>query len=220
MATLPGQGLNRPIGQRSRQLGNRERQLLRGLIDPENNAQQGQKRQQATSQRVHEELLGGISTLFTTPDADQEKQRDQRELEEHIEQNNIPSTEHAEATEFQHQQHGVKQGGSVFDGLPAYQNRSQHQDAGQCEQPDAQPVQSDTELNIDPRHTAEPRNRELEEPVRCVTVGGERGRQNHGGTQRQQRHQQRQAAYGGTTCWSHQRHAGRADQRQQQRDEQ
>jgi hypothetical protein len=48
--------------------------------------EQTQKRQQASGQRKHKEFDRRIAPLLASPHADQEKERNQRELEEDVEQ--------------------------------------------------------------------------------------------------------------------------------------
>ena len=131
---------------------NRESQRVLAvvLIVPEHDGQQAQEREQAAGQREQEELDRRVAPLFAAPDADQEEQRDQRELEEDVEQDDVAGREDAQAAELQQQQHGIEQRRAVVDRLPAHQHRRDEQQGGEAEQPDAEAVEADAEADIEP----------------------------------------------------------------------
>ncbi len=70
---------------------------VRVVPDPEHDGQQAQQRQHAAGQREEEELDRRVTPLFASPDADEEEQRHERELEEQVEENNVAGDEHARA---------------------------------------------------------------------------------------------------------------------------
>ena len=66
-----------------------------------------QERQQAAGQRVEEERDRGPSTLGAAVEADQEEERDQRELEEDVEEDDVQAGEQAEQAGLEGQQEAV-----------------------------------------------------------------------------------------------------------------
>ena len=70
------------------------------VIDPQHDADQPQQRQHAAGEREQEKLIGRVAPLFVPPNADQEVQRNQREFEEDVEQNDVAGGKHAQACRF------------------------------------------------------------------------------------------------------------------------
>jgi len=59
--------------------------------------------QHAACQREQKERDRRVATLLATPDSDQEKQRNQREFEKHVKQDQVAGREDPQAPEFQQQ---------------------------------------------------------------------------------------------------------------------
>src|SRR5437667_1820998 len=110
---------------------------------PQHDGQEAKEREQATRQREQEELDRRIPPLFASPNADQKEQRDQRELEEDVEQDNVAGRKDSQAAEFEQQQHRVKQGGSLFNRFPAHQDGRHKQQRRQAEEPNSQSIEAD-----------------------------------------------------------------------------
>ena len=115
---------------------------------PKHDRQQAQQRQHAAGQREEEELDRRVAPLFASPDADEEEQRHERELEEQVEENNVAGDEHAEHARAQHQQQTVVQRLLVLDRFPTYQHGDDQQQGREREEPEAQAVQGDAEADV------------------------------------------------------------------------
>src|SRR5262249_55656037 len=96
-----------------------------------------------------EELGGGVATFLAAPDADEEEERNQRELEKDVEQDDIAGDENTEAAKFEQEEHRVEERRAVVDGFPAYEHRSDDEQCAQAEEPDAEAIESDAEADID-----------------------------------------------------------------------
>ena len=90
------------------------------LIVPEHDGEQTEKRQQATGQREQKKLDRRVSPLFASPNADQEEERNERELEEDVKQDDVAGREDSQAAELQQQQHGIEQRRAIRNGFPAH----------------------------------------------------------------------------------------------------
>ncbi|EAA20341.1 hypothetical protein [Plasmodium yoelii yoelii] len=77
--------------------------LGRGSVDHE----QGDQHEHRTAHRVEHEIQGGPVPALATPLIDQEEQRDQRQLPEHVEKRPVTGEEHAQHPEFQTQESNV-----------------------------------------------------------------------------------------------------------------
>ena len=115
---------------------------------PKHDRQQAQQRQHAAGQREEEELDRRVTPLFAAPDADEEEQRHERELEEQVEENNVAGDEHAQHARAQHEQQAVVERLLVLDRVPTYQHGDDQQQGRQREEPEAQAVQGDAELDV------------------------------------------------------------------------
>src|SRR3954471_24431574 len=94
------------------------------LIVPKHDGEQAEKRQQAAGKREQEKLDCRIPALFAAPDSDQEKQRNQRELEEDVKENNVAGREDAETAEFEQEQHRIKERCPLVNRFPAHEDGS------------------------------------------------------------------------------------------------
>jgi hypothetical protein len=107
------------------------------LIVPQHDRQQPQKREHAASQGEQKKLVGRIATVFTSPDANQEEERNEREFEEDIEQDDVAGDEHAQHARLQDQQQAIERRGAVGDRLPTHQHRGQYQQRAEAKHPQA-----------------------------------------------------------------------------------
>ena len=94
---------------------------------PEHDGQEAKKGQHAASKGVDEKLDGSPAAIVATPDADQEEQRHQGELEKHIEENDVASGKHAEHRCFQQQEQAIEADGLLLRGIPADEDRRHRQ---------------------------------------------------------------------------------------------
>ena len=65
------------------------------IVDCQNQGNQTDQTQQAASQGVDKKLAGRVPSLRAAPNSDQKEERNQCELKEYIEQNQIERAEHA-----------------------------------------------------------------------------------------------------------------------------
>ena len=103
----------------------RHRPRLGGV--PEHDREQPQKGQQAAGQRVDKELDGRFPSLLVAPDANQEEERYERELEEHVEEQHVAGREDAEHRRLQNEQQRIEADHPLGDGVPAHKHRRHRQ---------------------------------------------------------------------------------------------
>ena len=125
---------------------------------PKHDRQQSQERQHAAGESEEEELDRRVTPLLAAPDADQEEQRNQRELEEDVEQDDVPGGENAQHARLQEQQQAVISRRPLDDRLPADQHRDDHQQRRQAEEPEAQAVQTEAQAHVDAVRVGQPGN--------------------------------------------------------------
>ncbi len=188
----PGLGgqAQRPQGQAVAQGGDGESQRP-GLVGvPDHDRQQSQESQHAAGESEKEELDGRVTPLLAAPDADEEKQRQQRELEADVKEDDIPGGEDAQHPRLQQQQQAVIDRRPLDDRLPAYQHRDDHQQRRQPEEPEAQAVQTEAQANVDCRAgPAHPRRLDQGVGRRSAgKLGNQQGRRHEGRQRRSQGH--------------------------------
>src|SRR5438067_1039174 len=83
------------------------------------------------------------------PPAEQEERRDQGQLEEDVEEEDVERQERADGPGLEEEQPAVERAGPVLHGLPRDEDRRQHHQAAQGDEPDVEPV--DAEEELDPR---------------------------------------------------------------------
>ena len=133
--------VHRAIAERRGQFGDGKRHSPRGrlwgrmIVDPKHDGQQTEERQHTAGKCEEEEFHRRPAPLPASPDADQEKERDQRELEENVEKDDVAGDENAQHPGLQGHQQAVIQRRLFLDRFPADQHRHDHQQRGQGEQP-------------------------------------------------------------------------------------
>ncbi len=116
--------------------------------------QQRDQRQQRTKQRVQEELEGRVDPVRTAPDADDDVHRDQRGLEEHVEQHAVKRGEHADHDARQDQERGHVGRHALGDDLPAGDHDDHRDEGGQHDEPHRDAVDAEVVVDVealDPR---------------------------------------------------------------------
>src|SRR5438270_1475936 len=108
--------------------------MRRCRILPEHNRQETEKREHTAGERKDEKLHRRMPPLFASPNADQEKQRDERELEEHVEQNDVASRENAEHAGLEQEERRVIRRRPLANRIPAYQHAREREQCGEAEQ--------------------------------------------------------------------------------------
>ena len=96
---------------------------------------QRDQHQQRAEQRVQEELEGSVHATRTAPDPDDDVHRDQRGLEEHVEQHAVERREHADHQTRQDQEGAVVLVRTVFNDFPASQHHDDRDEGGQGHEP-------------------------------------------------------------------------------------
>ncbi|ABA50247.1 hypothetical protein BURPS1710b_1447 [Burkholderia pseudomallei 1710b] len=160
-----------------------ERMRLRVQID------QRDQHQQRAGERVQEELERRVHAVRAAPHADDDVHRDQRRLEEHVEQQAVSRREHADHDPRQDQERGEILRHVLGDHLPAGDHDDYRDERGQHDEPhrdavDAQVIR-DVET-LDPRRLLD----ELQRGGARIEAGDQRDR--HG--QARQRADQRDPA--------------------------
>ena len=131
-----------------------ERAGVRGV--PQDDREQAEERKHAPGEGVDEELHRGPTAVVVPPDADEEKQRHEGELEEHVEQDHVPGREHAEHRRLEDEQQNVEADRLLFDRLPADHHGGHGEEGREAEQPDRQSVEAEREADVE-RSIDEPR---------------------------------------------------------------
>ena len=112
---------------------------------------QRHQHQQRPRQRVEEELERCVDPARAAPDADDDVHRDQRGLEEHIEQQTIGSAEHAHHQTRQDQESPHVLGHPVGDHLPASHHHDDVDESGEQHEPDRNTVDAEVIVHIETR---------------------------------------------------------------------
>ena len=124
---------------------------------PKDDREQAQERQHAPGKGVDEKLHRRPPAVIVPPDADEEEQRHEGELEEHIEQDHVPGGEHAEHRRFEDEQERVETDRLLFDRFPTDHDGRHREESREAEQPDRQPVEAEREADVE-RAVDEPRS--------------------------------------------------------------
>ena len=136
--------------QPARELGYRERENVAGrvAIVHDHERKHAQERQQAARERVQEERDRRPLAVGAAPEADQEKERNQRELEENVKEHHVQAGEEPKQPRFQRQQERVIERGSFRDRFPRGADRRDHEHGRQLEEPEAQAVKPQREADV------------------------------------------------------------------------
>src|SRR2546422_5565876 len=97
---------------------NGESQFARLALAGQHHAQKAQQRDEASGQSVNEEFSRGIAALRPAPDADQEKERYQRQFKKDVKENDVKGHEDAQHAGLQEQQPSVKLIDALLDSGP------------------------------------------------------------------------------------------------------
>src|SRR5690606_23710473 len=89
--------------------------------------QNPQKHQDRSKQCIKEKFERCINTVFSTPNTDDNKHRDQNALKEDIEQKQIHRAEHSNHECFKHKEGNHIFSNTVFDCFPATQNTDRNE---------------------------------------------------------------------------------------------
>ena len=117
----------------------RDRRRVRGR----HHVDDGDQHQHRAEEGVEEELVARLDTLGAAPDADDQVHRDEAALEEDVEQEQVLRDEHAEHQRF-HQHEGRHVFGDAgLDRAPACADADRHQEGGQLDQHQRDPVDAE-----------------------------------------------------------------------------
>ena len=120
----------------------------RRLVQPRQ-ADDGDQHQHAAGHRVEDELDRGVDALVVAPDADQEVHRDQHEVPEDVEEEEVERAEDADHRRLEQQHEDRELLDLLLDALPRRQQRDRRQEAGQHEQHQAEAVDADVVLDAE-----------------------------------------------------------------------
>ena len=110
--------------------------------------------QHAAGHGVEDELDRGVDALVVAPDADQEIHRDQDEVPEHVEQEDVERAEDADHRRLEQQHEDRELLDLLLDALPRRQQRDRRQEAGQHQQHQAEAVDADVVVDAELRNPA------------------------------------------------------------------
>ena len=96
--------------------------------------------QQRAEQRVEKELDRRVDPVLAAPHPDQQRHRDQHDLPEDVEDEEIERHEHAEHAGFEQQQRDVILARPAIDGVPRPDDGDHREQRGQPDQDDRDPV--------------------------------------------------------------------------------
>ena len=102
------------------QFRDRKGQLVRraAVITDDDHREQTEERDEAARKRIDEELACRVAPLGPPPDADQEEERHQCQLEKDIKENDVECQEDAGHAEAQRQQPGMELVNALLDRVP------------------------------------------------------------------------------------------------------
>ena len=112
----------------------------RGGARDHGHGQDRRQHQHRAQQGVEEELVGRIDPVLAAPYADDQEHRDQAELEEHVEQDQVQRREHPDHQGLEHQEGDQILHQPGLDARPAGQDADRHQEGGQNHEQDRDPV--------------------------------------------------------------------------------
>ena len=182
-------------------------------------AQQGQE---AARQRVEKEHDRCPLPLRTSPQSDQEEERNQRELKKDIEEHHVETGEESQEPRLERQQKGIVEWSPFADRLPGRQHGRDHQQGREQEQPEGEAVQPECKADVgpcQPAQTVSPRLG-LEGELRSQHAGPEGNKEDQA-----ERHRGQRAAQSDAPCRTpvqprRQNQDQAAKQRKQDRDRQ
>jgi hypothetical protein len=108
--------------------------------------------QHAAGHGVEDELDRGVDALVVAPDADQEIHRDQDEVPEDVEQEDVEGAEHADHRRLEQQHEDREFLHLLLDAVPRRQERNRRQEAGQHQQHEAETVDAEVILDAELRN--------------------------------------------------------------------
>ena len=128
-----------------------EAEALRSRLEEQ--CQEGDEHERRTEHRVEEELERGVLALLAAPHADHEVHRQQHELEEHEEQDQVLGDERARHARLQHEHQdeerlGVARVGHVVPGVDHHEERDGHRQEVERQ---ADAVEPDRVVRVDHR---------------------------------------------------------------------
>ena len=121
--------------------------------------------QDRAEQRVEEELVAGVDAVRAAPDADNQEHRDQAAFEEDVEQEQVLRGEGADHQHFGDEERRHIFGHAPRDRLPARADTDRHQEHGQFDQQQREPVDAER-----PAEAAEQRHVLDELPLRAAIL--------------------------------------------------
>ncbi len=189
----------------------REHAAVDRLARREPEPQQRDEHQQRPDERVDDELRRRIDAVLRAPDADDEVHRDQRELEEDVEEHHVERREHARHAALEQEQERVE--GAVL--LADVRPRAEHDDRPEQRR-------QHHEQQVDAVDADEVRHVEGREPVQALDelrpVGVRVEAEEERNREQERRHRDREGGVADGVRALEKRHGDRADERQEDQD--
>ena len=125
----------------------RERVRACGLARVQIQHEDRHQHQQRAEERIDEELDRRVQPVVPAPDPDDEVHRNQHHFPHHIEEEEIERHEDADHARCQHEQQRVEATLALGDVAPASQNRERHEEGGEQDEEQRDPVHADRVVN-------------------------------------------------------------------------
>ena len=113
--------------------------------------QDAEQHQDASHQRVEEELDGRVELPRAAPDPDQEVHRDQHHFPEHVEQEEVEGNEDPQHSRLEEQEEDVVLLDPLGDAFPGGQDGDEAEQGGHQDQQQADPVEAEVVFDADAR---------------------------------------------------------------------
>src|SRR5579872_1284905 len=126
--------------------GKGDRSILIGI--GEDDANQANQRQEASRERIEEELARGIAPSRShPPPANEEESRNQRDFEEDVKENHIERQKSPDSTSLKQEHPAIKGTLTFLNGVPRNQYRRDEHETRKSQKPDVQAIEPQIELD-------------------------------------------------------------------------
>ena len=126
--------------------------------------------QERSDRRVEEELYGGIDPPLSSPDSDDEVHRNERELEEHVEEKQVHGREHSHDPDLEEKHERVERLLSLLDVVERPQDGERGREGAQHDHEQADPVEAERIVHT-PLGNPRPATLELIPPAQGRIIG-------------------------------------------------
>ncbi|MEZ5284323.1 MAG: hypothetical protein R2712_05840 [Vicinamibacterales bacterium] len=126
--------------------------FTRGRVVHPREADDGHQHQHAAGHRVEDELDRGVDALVVAPDPDEEVHRDEQDVPEDVEEEEVERTEDADHGGLEDQHEDGELLHAALDALPGRQERNRRQEARQHDEHQAEAVDAQVVLDAEGRN--------------------------------------------------------------------